>query len=232
MLSDEELDRLDGLLMAIPEEAGGMLISEFDGFCAGLIVSPEMILPGEWLPLVLGEGMGGFETLQELQAATDLVMRHYNGVAQALTPPGLDYAPLYDEDTRNGDILWESWACGFERAMRLRRPAWKRMIESGDEDVTSAVSMMVELSFIAEGESRLPRATIRSLTAEAPDLIPDLVLALNGWTKAAATPFPAWAAANRPHAPAIPPAARAKTGRNDPCPCGSGRKYKHCCGRN
>ena len=22
----------------------------------------------------------------------------------------------------------------------------------------------------------------------------------------------------------------AKTGRNDPCPCGSGRKYKHCCG--
>ncbi|MDR2482352.1 MAG: SEC-C domain-containing protein, partial [Treponema sp.] len=22
-----------------------------------------------------------------------------------------------------------------------------------------------------------------------------------------------------------------KTGRNDPCPCGSGKKYKHCCGR-
>jgi hypothetical protein len=22
-----------------------------------------------------------------------------------------------------------------------------------------------------------------------------------------------------------------KVGRNDPCPCGSGRKYKHCCGR-
>ena len=24
----------------------------------------------------------------------------------------------------------------------------------------------------------------------------------------------------------------AKTGRNDPCPCGSGKKYKACCGRN
>lgn len=22
----------------------------------------------------------------------------------------------------------------------------------------------------------------------------------------------------------------AKVGRNDPCPCGSGRKHKHCCG--
>ena len=25
--------------------------------------------------------------------------------------------------------------------------------------------------------------------------------------------------------------ARRKPGRNDPCPCGSGRKYKHCCGK-
>ena len=23
-----------------------------------------------------------------------------------------------------------------------------------------------------------------------------------------------------------------KIGRNDPCPCGSGKKYKHCCGRD
>ena len=23
-----------------------------------------------------------------------------------------------------------------------------------------------------------------------------------------------------------------KTGRNDPCPCGSGKKYKNCCGKN
>ncbi len=23
-----------------------------------------------------------------------------------------------------------------------------------------------------------------------------------------------------------------KTGRNDPCPCGSGKKYKKCCGAN
>ena len=27
------------------------------------------------------------------------------------------------------------------------------------------------------------------------------------------------------------PAANAKAGRNDPCPCGSGKKYKNCCGK-
>ncbi len=28
------------------------------------------------------------------------------------------------------------------------------------------------------------------------------------------------------------PVISSKTGRNDPCPCGSGKKYKHCCGNN
>jgi len=27
------------------------------------------------------------------------------------------------------------------------------------------------------------------------------------------------------------PSSPSRIGRNDPCPCGSGRKYKHCCGR-
>ena len=29
----------------------------------------------------------------------------------------------------------------------------------------------------------------------------------------------------------LPPRALRKVGRNDPCPCGSGKKYKNCCGR-
>jgi uncharacterized protein YecA (UPF0149 family) len=29
-----------------------------------------------------------------------------------------------------------------------------------------------------------------------------------------------------------PFASTPKIGRNDPCPCGSGRKYKRCCGEN
>ena len=30
----------------------------------------------------------------------------------------------------------------------------------------------------------------------------------------------------------IPVTRGAKIGRNDPCPCGSGKKYKDCCGKN
>ena len=42
-------------------------------------------------------------------------------------------------------------------------------------------------------------------------------------------------AASHGEAEARPAAAKksaAKVGRNDPCPCGSGKKYKNCCGRN
>ena len=48
--TDAELDRLHGLLNAIPAERDGMTIAELDGYVAALIVCPEMILPSEWLP--------------------------------------------------------------------------------------------------------------------------------------------------------------------------------------
>ena len=31
--------------------------------------------------------------------------------------------------------------------------------------------------------------------------------------------------------PPVPRSAEKKIGRNDPCPCGSGKKYKQCCGK-
>jgi uncharacterized protein YecA (UPF0149 family) len=37
--------------------------------------------------------------------------------------------------------------------------------------------------------------------------------------------------AEAPSAPAEPRRVEAKIGRNEPCPCGSGKKYKKCCGK-
>ncbi len=34
-----------------------------------------------------------------------------------------------------------------------------------------------------------------------------------------------------PYTPPQPYVAPPRTGRNDPCPCGSGKKYKKCCGK-
>jgi hypothetical protein len=65
-----------------------------------------------------------------------------------------------------------------------------------------------------------------ALTADAPDKITDWVLDLNDWRLAHYEP-PAVLRTE-----ANPFAGSSKVGRNDPCPCGSGKKYKRCCGLN
>lgn len=55
------------------------------------------------------------------------------------------------------------------------------------------------------------------------------------WEEESAPPPPVWRRPpiKLPSMSSRSPAARTrhKVGRNEPCPCGSGKKYKHCCGR-
>lgn len=226
--SDADLDRLDAYLMALPEENDPMLLPEFDGFCAGLIVCPEMVPTSEWLPLVWGKGgLAEFDDMDQMQASLDLIMAHYNRVASMLMVPG-EYYPVLDEDRRNGDILWEFWMLGFLAAMRLRPEAWSSIQDSGDQRAIKALLQTRELGQIAEDFAAGRKVKMTRLIRQAPELIPQMVDALNAFTKRRSPGLPPGfpSAANSPLAPAAGP----KVGRNDPCPCGSGKKFKKCCG--
>jgi uncharacterized protein len=83
--------------------------------------------------------------------------------------------------------------------------------------------MLLARHDIAAGGSEMAEDAIQELDAMAADLIPDLVANLNAWVKAQGR---SEGPANVPGAPA----ASTKVGRNDPCPCGSGRKFKKSCG--
>lgn len=230
MPTDDRLNTLDELLLSVTEE-DGMLLSEFDGFCAGLLVCPEMIPPSEWLPEVWGSGgIPEFGSEEALQNALDLVMAHYNNVAHSLIPPEFEYGPVFDHDNRTDETVWQMWVSGFERAMRLRSDAWEQFIESGDEEAAASVNMMLTLHGIVEGDADLPAKTISELQDKAPDLITDMVIALNRWTKGSnPADLSSWEGGQFQ---AAAPYRSTKVGRNDPCPCGSGRKYKRCCGAN
>ena len=84
-------------------------------------------------------------------------MGHYNAVAQSLVSPETNYGPVFDQDMRTGDTLWEFWVIGFEQAMRLRMDAWQRIVESPDEEAAASVNMMLALYDIAKGKSDLPK---------------------------------------------------------------------------
>jgi uncharacterized protein len=226
--TDEELDRLDAAFMELPEDNDPMILTEFDGFCAGLIICPEMIAPSVWLPEVWGPGGAPeFKDLSEMQAVLDLIMAHYNRVAGLLMMQG-EYYPVMDEDRRNGDILWEFWMMGFAAAMRLRPEAWAAIGRSGNARAIKAFKQMENLADIAVGFSEGKRPKAGKLIKQAPNLIPALVEDLNHFAKSQPLGPPSGfpLAANMTTAPVSVP----KVGRNDPCSCGSGKKFKKCCG--
>lgn len=214
---EKQLASLDG------DEA--MLLTELDGFIAGILVCPDLIMPGEWLPMVWGgtnkDAAPVFENTKQLEQLAGLIIERYNAVAADLQRGPGHYAPLFDVDTRHDDILWEIWIDGFDTALQLRPGAWARL-RGGDEGVRSALADLVTLVQIGRGESTLPKEQVDDLTAKAPDLIPHYIETLNAWRISQQV-----AGQVRAEGPNF-----GKVGRNEPCPCGSGKKYKRCCGLN
>ena len=115
------LDELDRLLLDQPD---CMLVSQLDGFLTGIVVSPDLIRPAQWIPLIWGgddgEGKPDFESEEDLQRFLSLVMTHYNVIIDSLATPG-GYAPVLETDLRKGDTLWEMWIDGRLGAYQDRR---------------------------------------------------------------------------------------------------------------
>ena len=126
------LKQLEHELLALGDDA--MLLEELDGFIAGLLVCPELIKPSEWLPVVWGsegEDDPAFDSLDHLNRVLGLVMEHYNDIARTLIERPGRYGPRFAVDKRHNEILWEIWVAGFEKAVRLRPPAWPTRTPSG-----------------------------------------------------------------------------------------------------
>ncbi|WP_454883190.1 UPF0149 family protein [Sphingomonas oryzagri] len=207
------LKRLDHALMELSGDADPMLLSQLDGLVAGVLIFPDLVLPGEWLPLVWGGDQPVFDDVGDAQRLVGMVMEHYNAVSSDLHRNRGRYAPVFDVDTRNNDVLWELWMDGFESAMALRPESW-------EEVAAEALMGLTCLIMISNDEGDLPKETAEMLTAEAPDLIPAWIETL------AALRLEQYGAT------AASALTRTKIGRNKPCPCGSGKKCKKCCGLN
>lgn len=112
---------------------------------------------------------------------------------------------------------------GFSRAMALCPDSWDAIVESDDEHAAGSMMALISLSIIASNDDamhefrdELGADDVEALSNGAPDFIPEAMTLLQQWRL------------RTRGATAVPLAAR-KVGRNDPCPCGSGREYKRCC---
>lgn len=85
------------------------------------------------------------------------------------------------------------------------------------------MSGMLLLAEIARGDKEVELDD--PILSAAPDKIADWVVILNEWRLANHQPI-------QDSGPTTFTAPGTKVGRNEPCPCGSGKKYKKCYGLN
>jgi uncharacterized protein len=220
------LKQLRGELLALGDDA--MLAEELDGFIAGLLVCPELIKPAEWLSAVWGYEEGDepvFDNLEHANRVLDLVGEYYNHVARTLFERPERYEPLFLIDDRDNEVVWELWIAGFEQAVKLRPDAWQKLL-TADPETAQALSGLLTLADVNRHDPRFTHEELDVLSAAAPEQIGPWVVALNEWRLANYAPQ----IVETPQSLFANPAS--KIGRNDPCPCGSGKKYKKCCGLN
>lgn len=232
-LSDAEMDRLDAALARRPADLGDMTLSAADGFICAAAVSPEFVAPREWMAALFGEAdAGAFADKGEAAEIHALAWRRRNAVLAAVESGAFE--PLLEFDT-DGWALGEIWAEGFVDAMALRWESWAPILDDRDgEMLMLPVMALGDASILKEIEPRKAKraALAARLTGQLKLVIPAvarMAAALReGRGLESARPDPALLAALAE--PESRPASVAQVGRNDPCPCGSGKKHKRCCG--
>lgn len=225
-LSDAELDRLERYLARIPAHREPFDLCELDGFLTAVLVHPEALPPSRWMPYLLDSRGRELElpwTRREHGEFVELVMRRYHELAYAIAERiGFDpiVYPLLDEDTGEpmdgpeGVAALDRWAGGFVAGAA----AFPGLLDRSDPVLAAALAGVLRHLPADDG---IDAQLISAIDAATPlDSLDDAIELLVGSVMAIAD-------VTRPRQPLR--RAAPKVGRNEPCPCGSGRKYKICC---
>jgi len=223
-LSDEEFEELAGLLAEFENAAAP---EELDGLFCALVIGPITVLPSEWLPVVLGEDDPAWETEEAASRTLELLTRHWHTVVLSFredwsgvsAEEGAEamYFPLLDDPDESGHPLAEGWARGFRDGLQwLDDEHWDALEQ--DEECVALLNLIAALD---TGE----KSPGNPLTEDERD---EILSPLAAGLQYLYAFWRRWK--HVMDAPRIPVRADALPGRNDPCPCGSGKKFKKCCG--
>lgn len=201
-LSDDEFDALaDFLDDHSPFDSDALF-----GVLHAVAVAPSIIAPSTWLPLVVPNGLAKDDLF-----AVHLLLRLHNEVIDTLER-GEVIVPT--EDALEACV---SFASGYAAAAALD-PQW-----IGDDDRWTFASAV---AYFADRRDLVPPHTLAKL-----DALPDAKDTMRRFLGATvATTYESFLKVRRSaiHAQAHP-APVPRVGRNEPCPCGSGKKFKRCC---
>lgn len=225
-LSDDELARIDALLEAIDPDAA-MVLEELDGFLTALACSPRPLPDDVALALACGAeaddiadgGAPRSPTGPEAEELAGLLRRHRLSITAALhAGEGLEPVMERDED---GESSGNLWAIGFLRGVDAQPEAW-----SGLDDDPDLEAWLEPFERLAQERDLARDEVVAPIEGDRQAVVEDMI------DSAFAFYHHYEPARSRASAPATIRRAAPAPGRNAPCPCGSGRKYKRCCGAN
>ena len=226
-LTDAEFERLTAVLKRFGDKRA-MNLEQMDGFLAALICSPELVPPSEYLPVIWGGDIvleDQFSAQPILNDFLSLIMRHWNSIIDTLQS-GEIYFPLLLED-KNGITHGNDWANGFLRGMELRKANWADLID--DEENGGSIIPIFTLAHEHDPDPAM-RPYKEPVSAELRETL--IVGAAAGMNRIYHY-FEAQRLLGKETLGDMTTFRRTmpKIGRNEPCPCGSGKKFKHCCGK-
>lgn len=221
-LTESEFEEFEAFLVSDRTPESCMDISMLDGFLTALVSGPGNIGPSHWLRHVWDtEGATAepeFERGEEAERFLGWLMRHMNGITEELSTAAEDFKPVFYErsyDQRTVLVI-DEWCTGYLRAVEIDDRLWKPLLDAKPEVLEPLVLYGTE-----EGWERLERLP---QTLDAHDARVSAVL------DSVRDIYRFWTSRRREELARPGPVRVTKVGRNDPCPCGSGKKYKRCHG--
>jgi uncharacterized protein len=197
------------LLDAIP---GAMPVHQALGFMTAFVSTPTMVPPTQWVQELLADADPPTEA--HARKLVDALMRTYNDIVDRLEA-GKPVGPASDDDA-----VVAAWCRGYHTA------ACYDELWLDDQDGMTLLMPFAAVAGDGEADDAEDKAAMEQLGAEWKGKIPALVARIHRY----------WADARREGAEEEEARAQPfrreepKIGRNEPCPCGSGKKYKRCCG--
>lgn len=223
-------------LAAVPDDA--LTLEELHGFLFGLAITPEVVKPGEWLPLVFGEEMLSLRDEKKTTRLLERLFDAHNRLIDEQNAGSLRYP--FTRAGRTAIPFVHDWCYGLFTALTVRPQLWG--IEDGNMGGTlekgegaafaAAVVSVVGMPEMLEelggepGEEPLSEEDKDEFYLSMLERLPEAVAIL------CAEGRDSDVRRRREALHVVPQQPRRveKVGRNDPCPCGSGKKYKKCCG--
>lgn len=211
-IADDRLQQLQKFLL----QHHLMDLVELHGFLTAVVSAPGLMPPSQWLQHI---GLSNkANTLEEMQTILGIVMSFYNNICTGLSDGNFSIEAFFDSANIADSITEKKkWAKGYITAVRL----------DDEWNINEIQNDFLYVSLLANTtqELKIDGDTINAeeLASAASEYLSKAAVNINEhWRKKRVAMMQKTRAAQRQ-------SAEPKTGRNDPCSCGSGKKFKKCC---